>query len=805
MIKNYLKTAWRNLIKNKTFSLINIFGLSIGMAVCFMILMYVRDELSYDRYNNHADQIVRVVFNANMNGGKIDESGVMAPVAQTMKKDYPEVLAATRILRNGVSKISYKDKVFKDDEIAFVDPNFFKVFTLPFISGDAQNALLQPNTVVISKTVAEKYFGKEDAINKTLGVNNNSQFYKVTGVIKDMPDNSHFHFGIFVSMAGVEPAKSDSWMYGSFYTYLLLKDGTDYRKLQSKLPSMVERYMGPQIQRDMGMSLAQFRTKGNELGFSLEPLPYIHLHPYTINEFEGGGNETYVYIFGAIAIFMLLIACINFINLSTASASKRAKEVGVRKVIGSGRIRLIIQFLIESALLVAIALIISFTIIKLSLPTFNMIAGKNLSLGFSANVVGGFIALGALVSIIAGIYPALFLSAFKPITVLKGRLGGNNKRFGLRSGLVIFQFFISVGLIISTIVVYQQMNFIQNKKLGYDKEQLLIIPNSYLLGKNEQSYKQTLLHDPRVVNVTLSGYKPAGPTDNNNAMAYPQGHDDLTMRTLEYHVDDQYIATLGMKIAVGRNFSNNIASDSTGLIINETAARAFGWNMPDAIGKIIIRVNSDRGTNVPYHVVGVVKDFNFRSLHEPVTPLLMNLSNQSGLIVKVKTTDIQGLISTMRKQWDGYQTDEPFTYSFMDDLYNKTYAAEQKTGTLLNIFSVLTIFVACLGLFGLATYTAEQRTKEIGVRKVLGASVSQVAKMLSKDFIKLVFIACLVAFPLSYWAMHQWLLSFAYRIDISWWVFVAAAFSSLLIALCTVSFQAIKAAVANPVKSLKSE
>ena len=391
-----------------------------------------------------------------------------------------------------------------------------------------------------------------------------------------------------------------------------------------------------------------------------------------------------------------------------------------------------------------------------------------------------FIGLGVIVSFIAGMYPAFFLSSFKPIAVLKGKLTGNNSSFGLRSSLVVFQFFISVGLIIGTIVVYQQMKYIQNKKLGYDKEQLLTIPNSYALGKNEQVYKEEMLRDPRIVNATASWYKPAGPSSSNNALAYPEGHDNQVMKTLEYHVDEQYIPTMGMHMAAGRNFSKDFATDSTAMIINETAAKAFGWSNQTAVGKDIVRVNSERGTNVPFHVVGVVKDFNFKSLHEPITPLLMTLQPEGGLIFKIKTADIQGLLASMKKEWGKFNTDDQaFTYAFMDDLYNKTYAAEQKTGTILNIFAVLTILVACLGLFGLATYTAEQRTKEIGIRKVLGASVTQVTQMLSKDFIKFVCIACLIAFPLSWWAMNKWLQSFAYRIHISWWVFFIAGVSGI--------------------------
>jgi putative ABC transport system permease protein len=804
MFRNYLKTAWRNIRKNKLFSFINILGLSIGIATCFIIMLYVQDELSYDRFNKNADNIARVIFHANINGGKIDESVVMPPVAQTMKNDFPGVQDATRIRDFGTPKIKYNNSFFKDDRLALVDPNFFSIFTLPMIEGDAKTALAQPDGVVLTRETAEKYFGKAEAIGKIIEINTDSnRVYKVTGVIKNIPANSHFHFDAFGSLLGWKAATSDTWLGSNYHTYLLLKPGTDLKKMEAGFPAMVKKYMGPQMQQAMGVSLEQFITKGNSLGFALQPLKDIHLNSNTTTEFEAGGNETYVYIFGGVAIFMLIVACINFINLSTAGASKRAKEVGVRKVAGSGKFQLISQFLSESILITFFALFIAFVLVQLALPAFNNISGKHLSFDVKPGLA--FIGLGLLVGIVAGIYPAFYLSSFKPIAVLKGRLTTNHKSFGLRSGLVVFQFFISVALIIGTIVVYQQMKYIQNKDLGFNKEQIITIQNSYALGKNEKVYEQQMLQDPRIINATVSWYKPAGPSNYNNSLAYPQGNDKLIVDGVEYHVDENYIPTLGMKMVSGRNFSKEFATDSLAIILNETAAKAFGWNNITAIDKTIIRQNSDRGNNIPFHVIGVVKNFNFKSLHEAVSPLYMDLNSEGGLIFKIKTTDVSSLLATMKKNWDSYNTGEPFSYSFLDDLFNNTYSTEQKTGNILNIFSVLIILVACLGLFGLVTYTAEQRTKEIGIRKVLGASVTQVTQMLSKDFLKLVLIASLIAFPAAWWAMNKWLQSFAYRINISWWVFFIAAFAALIIALVTVSFQAIKAAIANPVKSLRTE
>lgn len=805
MLTNDLRTAWRNLIKNKTFSLIHIAGLSIGMAICFLIMLYVHHELSYDKFNVNANRIVRVVFDANINGGQISESNVMPPVAAAMKSDYPEIQEACRLNNAGYTSLIIGDKIIRQQKLAFVDPSFFTVFTLPFISGDQRTALTEPQTVVLTESAAKRIFGNSDPAGKLISINDRNNQMRVTGIIKDIPTTSHFQFDMFASMSTIPDSKSDSWLRSDFYTYLLLKAGADVKALETKLPNMVEKYMGPQIQQAMGLSLAQFRTKGNRLGFMLQPLTSIHLYSRSNAELLPGGNVMYVYIFSVIALFMLVVAAINFVNLSTAGAYRRAKEVGIRKVIGSGKWALIRLFITESTLLVFLSLLVSVELVKLALPLFNELSGKDLKVNFDFNIIATFAGMGIVVSVLSGIYPAVLLSSFNPVKVLKGKITGGFKGFSLRSGLVVFQFFISVALVIGAIVVWQQMRYIQKKQLGYNKEAIIVLSNSYTLGRNETVFKEMLRKDPRIDNITVSFYRPAGPTNSNNALAYPEGRENEMMRTVEFHVDENYIPTFGMQMASGRNFSREMFTDSTGLIINETAAKSFGWDAQSALSKIIIRQNSYRGSNVPFHVVGVVKDFHFKSLHEPITPLLMTFHTEGGLILKVKTADIQSLIADMKKQWDGFNTVEPFNYQFLDELYDQTYTAEQKTGLILNIFTVLTIFVACLGLFGLATNMTEQRTKEIGVRKVLGASVVQVVGMLSKDLLKMVSIACLVAFPLAYWAMHAWLQSFAYRISISWSVFAIAMVMALLIALITISFQSVRAALANPVKSLKSE
>ena len=804
MFKNYFKIAWRNLRRNKSFSAINIFGLSIGIACCLIIMLFVQDELSYDRYNKKADRIVRVVFRGSINGEKMKEANVMPPVAQTLKADYPEVLQATR-LRTDAPLVTYDDKTFKENEFAFADSNFFQVFTLPFLKGDAKTALTQPNTLVISATTAEKYFGKKDPIGKILSFNNTS--FKITGVMKDIPANSHFHFNLIASMVTLPESRDPSWMTSNFYTYLVLPKGYDYKKLEAKLPEEVAKYMGPQIQQAFGMSLAEFNKKGNGVGLFLQPLTDIHLHSDLNYDFEPGSDIRYVYIFGAIALFMLIIACINFMNLSTAGASKRSREVGIRKVLGSLKNELVRQFLLESILLTFIALLLAVVLVYLALPVFNELSGKELNLHFKNNLflLFGLAGFGLVVGALAGSYPAFYLSSFKPVIALKGKISAGKKSIGLRSGLVVFQFCISVILIVGTTVVYQQLKYIQNTKLGFDKDQVLVLHETGRLDKNEAILRQQLLQDQRVENVSISGYVPVGPSNGNNNMVYTEDNSSQLVKAIKYHVDEQYIPTLDMKLEAGRNFSKDFATDSSATIINETAAKTFGWG-EKALGKTLTGFKNNQGEKITYHIIGIVKDFHFKSLHERISPLMMALGNNSGsIIVKVKTKDIAGLLASVKKEWSQFSNAALFSYSFMDDDFEAMYRTEGKLSLILGIFAGLTIFIACLGLFGLVTFTAEQRTKEIGIRKVLGATVPNVVGLLSKDFLKLVIIANVISWPLAWWIMNKWLQDFAYRINISWWIFLLAGLAALLIALITVSFKAIKAALANPVESLRTE
>jgi putative ABC transport system permease protein len=805
MIKNYFKIAWRNLLRNRAFSAINITGLSIGLASCMLISLYVLDELSFDRFNENADRIVRVVFKGDMNGSKINEAHVMPPTASTLQADYPEVMEATRLRQAGEQKVIVNTKQYNGDVMFFADPNIFQVFTLPLIQGDAKTALAQPYQVVLSEATAVKYFGKTDVLGSIIKFKGSDKATKVSGVMRNMPANSHFHTDMLMSMGSLPEAKGDSWMTSEFFTYLLLRPGTDYKQLEAKLPETVEKYMGPQLQKAMGVTMAEFQKSGNRLMLKLQPLTDIHLFSDFVYDLSPSGDMRYVYIFSAVAAIILVIACINFMNLSTASSSKRAREVGVRKVMGSQKSELVLQFLMESILLTAFAMVLATFLAYINLPLFNRLSGKDLTFEIQTLpvLIPSLIVFGLLVGIFAGSYPAFFLSSFKPITILKGKFTANKNSISLRSGLVVVQFFISVTLMIGTTVVYQQLKFIQNKKLGYNKDQVLIL-DTWALGQQQNSFRNELLQNPEVAEVSASSYLPAGPSYNNNYMMYADQKSNDLVNGIRYEVDDKYISTMGMELVSGRNFSEQYGTDSSAVIVNETAAAMLG--LKDAAVDHTISRNDNEGKKTTYQIIGVVKDFHFKSLHEKITPLVMTLGGNSGnMIVKIKTEHSEMLLSKIKSLWGTYKTEQPFSYSFLDARYDQTYKAEQQTGQILSIFTGLTIFVACLGLFGLATFTAEQRIKEIGVRKVLGASVISVVGLLSKDFIKLVLIAIAFALPVAWWMMTKWLQGFEYKITLAWWMLASASILSVLVALFTVSFQSIKAALTNPVKSLRSE
>lgn len=811
MIANYFKIAWRNLLKNKIFSFINVAGLAIGLCCFIMIALYVTDELSYDRFHEKADRIYRIHSDIRFGGTDLKLAVSADPTGPVLKKDYPQVEQYARIYASDGSKHIKKGKEYiVEDNVAYADSTLFDVFTLPAIAGNTKTALDDPNTVVISESAARKYFGTTDAVGKSLEVGmDDKTIYNVTAVIKDIPANSHFHFDFIFSMDNVD-YQFGSYLSHNFHTYLLLREGTDYKAFEKKFDEYIVRYILPQAKQFMQInSMDEFKKAGNKLEYSLIPLTDIHLKSDRYPELGVNGNMQYVYIFSAVALFLLLIASINFMNLSTARSSNRAKEVGIRKVLGTERQTLIGQFIAESTLTSYLAFIFALLLTFILLPYFNDISAKTFSISslFQPQLLVFLLILPFVVGILAGYYPAFFLSSFRPIEVLKGKLNAGFKRSNLRNLLVTFQFVTSLVLVIGTIIVYQQLNYIQTKKLGFDKEQVLILNETGALGTNKDAFKNEIAQIAGVQSASYAGYLPvAGSARSDNTFSKEAVMDMKNGFNMQvWNVDYDYVPTMGMEIIKGRNLSKSFGSDSSAVIINESTAKLLGYE--DPIGK---KLYTSRGPsanlNVVYEIVGVVKNFHFESLRQQVGPLCMRLGNNNwSMAFKIKSNNVPALVNQIETKWKKLAPEMPFSYKFLDQSFDQMYRAEQRVGKVALTFAILTILIACLGLFGLVTYMAEQRTKEIGIRKVLGASVPNIVSLLSSEFLVLVVISVVIASPIAYYAMSQWLTEFAYRIEISWWMFLTAGVLALCIALLTVSFQAIRAALMNPINSLKSE
>lgn len=812
MIRNYFKIAWRNQLKNRTFSLINIAGLAIGLGCFILIALYVVDEISYDRYNEKADRIYRINTDIRFGGTDLRLAVSSDPMAPMLKQDYSEVEQYTRFYNSDGAKFIRKDNEFiSEPRVVYADSTVFDVFTLPSLYGNTRTALDEPNSVVISESAATKYFGYTNVVGKTIETRDaGGTIYNVTAVIKDVPANSHFNFDFFFSMKNVN-YDWGNFLSNNFHSYVVLKPGVDYKKFAATFGEQVmEKYIMPQARQYMHVSSPEeFRKSGNKMEYTLMPLTSIHLHSDRFPELGVNGNIQYVYIFSAVALFILLIACVNFMNLSTARSANRAKEVGIRKVLGTGKKSLIGQFLVESTLVAYIALIVAIGLVALSLGYFNSISNKELQL-FS--VLEGkwlffLLALPLVVGLLAGSYPAFFLSSFKPIAVLKGKINKGFKKNYLRSGLVVFQFFTSIVLIVGTIVIFRQLNYIQDRKLGFNKDQVLIINGTNGLGNafNRETFRNVISKMDGVKQSSFAGYLPVDNSSRSDNSFFKEAaiNSQSGFNMQIWNVDYDYINVLGMEMAKGRDFSREFGTDSTGIILNESAAKVLGYE--DPIGKKIYTLGDGQSV-ISYTVLGVVKNFNYQSLRQEIGPLAMRLgTNNWATAFKVSTTNIQGLLAGIENKWKSMAGGIPFSYEFLDQSFDSMYRTEQRIGRVALSFAVLAIFIACLGLFGLATYMAELRTREIGVRKVLGASVTGIVSMLSRDFIRLVLVAAIIAFPVAWFAMDKWLQDFAYRVNIGWVVFLIAGLLAIAIAVITVSLQAIRAALANPVKSLRTE
>lgn len=810
MIKNYIRIAIRNLFKHRGFSLINIIGLTVGLTICLLILLFIKDELSYDKYNQNYDRIYRVQLHGRISNSDFDMAVSCAPIGPTLKNELPEVENFARLHAFGIPVIRYKDKVFSEDRFFWADSTVFDVFSFGFIRGNPKTALVKPQSVVLTESMAKKYFGNDDPLGKLLNMDNRID-YIVTGVIKDIPKNSHFHFDFLGSLTSYSGIMQDQrWLSNNEYTYILLKKGTTYNDIKNKMENVVLKYVGPQVKLALGISLEQLKKSGAMYRYTLQPLTDIHLRSHLDNEIEPNSDIQYVYIFALIALGILLIACINFMNLATARSAMRAKEVGIRKTLGSTKPQLIAQFIFESILMSAIAVFLAAFLAELFLPLFNDITGKNIVFGLtdSFTFLPVFILFAIFVGFLAGSYPAFFLSAFDPVTVLKGNKLKGGKNSWLRSTLVISQFAVSIMLIIGTFIVKEQLDYIQNKKLGFNKDQVVLVKKTDDIGSQIETFKKELENNQSILSVSNSNTYPGGDFGNSAYTAGGQSGDKSQL-IMQMASDYNFAETYQIPMLEGRFYSREHPSDTLdALVVNEETVKIFG--IKDPIGKKLIAVGNNPENSRTYTIIGVTKNFNFESLHSKIRPLAIHLFNPGRgfgryTAVRIASGDIKNTLNYISGKWHKLAGAQAFEYSFFDQEFAKLYTSEQRIGKLFTTFSVLAIIIACLGLFGLVAFITERRTKEIGIRKVMGASIKEIVFLLSKEFSKWVLLANIIAWPLAYYFMENWLKEFAYRIDIPVLLFPLSGLGVLLVSLLTVSSLTFRAARANPAKSLKYE
>ena len=810
MFRNYFTIAIRQLRRQKMYSAIKIGGFALSIAACLLIALFIRDDLSYDKTYPDTNRIYRVVGNFKDNGTTEKWVSFPPPMARAMKKDFPEVANAGRLMPNtlfpraGSNYIRRTDQQQNtyEDGFVYADQEILDILKLPMVYGHSTHALDEPNTMVISKRKADKYFPNQDPVGKTMSLNDDKKMpYKISGVIQDFPKTSHLQYDFLLTQTGIEWWKGEqtSWSSNNYAVYVLLSPGTNIAQLEKKITSgLLTSYWIPDM---LSSGQKNAEEEARKVSFHLQPISDIHLMSYDIHDGLTHGDIRFVWLFGGIAGFILIIACINFINLSTAKSANRAKEVGLRKVVGSLRSSLVKQFLSESLLYSFLSFFLAILLAAAFLPYFNILAAKSLTIPWRAWwLLPIMIAAAVMIGIFAGLYPAFYLSSFKPVNVLKGQVSRGTKNSVLRNGLVVFQFTTSIVLIIGTLVIYKQTHFILNQDAGFEKDQVMLIQGTNTLGNQVKSFKNELLKLSAVKSASISDYLPVNGTKRNGNTFYNAGKtkEEAGVDTQFWLVDDDYTKTLGLKIVAGRNFSADMPSDSQAVVINQTLANKL--NLKDPIGKRITN-----GGDI-FNVVGVVHDFNFESIRDNIGGLCMRLGSSPSIVsVKLKTADIKTLVPSITSVWKKFAPAQPIRYTFMDDSFANMYADVQRMGSIFTSFAVLAIIIACLGLFALSAFMAEQRNKEIGIRKVLGASVSSITTMLSKDFVKLVVIAIVIASPIAWWAMTKWLQDFAYKTDISWWMFAVAGLVAVMIALITISFQSIKAALMNPAESLKTE
>lgn len=801
MLKNYFNIAIRNILKRKFFASINILGMTIGTTACLLIALYIINEFTYDKFHRNADRIYQVDLHGKIGGQDIRTTTTCAPMSAALLTDIPEVESSLRIDNFGRSAFRNGDKIFLEEKVFYTDSNFFHFFSFKLISGNPSTALKDPNSIVLTEKLTKKYFGDENPLEKIITIGNDKKTYKVTGVSADCPGNSHFIYNALISASSAEHLKSTEWLNNGLYTYFMLRPGVQVSSVESKFEGLVEKYVGPEVQRFMGTSLQDLRKAGGAYGYYTTKITDIHLRSTSQGDLEPGGSMMYIYFFGGIGIFIIVIACINFMNMSTAQSAGRAKEVGLRKTLGSLRGQMIAQFLSESMLYSLTAIILSLGLCYLLLPSFNSLSGKELAFKnlLDPIFISGILVLLIFVGLMAGSYPAFYLTSFNTVEVLKGKVRAGFKSKGIRSALVVFQFAISIFLIIFTSVVYNQIQFMQEKQMGIDKKNVMVIHNMDKLGSNKQVFKNTLSQ--------LAGISKLSFTNNyfpgvDNTTVVRSGHSEQDHISGIYYADADHQEVLKFEMKEGRYFSRDFPADSTAVVINEAAAKEFGFEKAE--GEEVLYNNGDSVFH-HYHVIGIVKDFNFETYRDKVRPLAVFLTKSSRNLLVRYEGNAQAAVENATKLWKQYANSEPIEYTFMDENFDKLFRAEQRMSKIFSVFSGMAIFIACLGLFALAAFTAEQRTKEIGIRKVMGATVSSLSMGLAKEFIILVVIAFIPAAVIGWWVSSQWLGGFAYRTEINPIIFIVAGLAAVAIAWITVGYQSVKAARANPVDSLRYE
>jgi len=804
MFKNNLKIAFRSIWKDKFFSFLNITGLAIGIACCLLIMTYVKYEQSFDKHFDGYSNIYRGVIEGAFNGQDFTGVQFPSPAGKTFRDQIPEIEEIVRFRNVGSSVVKFGEKVFNQNNLVYADETFFEVFSVPLIMGSTSDVLLNKNTLAMSASTAKKYFGDQDPIGQRIKINGKLDF-EVRGVYQDIPDNTHFHFDMILSFITREDEYNDQqWLSQNYETYFVLNENASLDQVKTKINDIAIVKMGAELKQYLDLTFDQFVAAGNAFNYFLQPLEDVHLRSDNYGGFEPEADITYVYIFTAIAVFILVIACINFMNLSTARSANRAKEVGLRKVMGSYRHQIISQFISESVLITLISGLLGLGLAVIIIPFFNDFADRQMAIDFFNNlplVLGG----SFIVGILAGIYPAFFLSAFSPAKVLKGNLSLGMKSGGLRKTLVTFQFFISILLIIATFSILNQLSFIQNKKLGFEKDQVLVLHNANMLGANKEAMRNSLLQNIEIESASFSGFLPT--TSNRSSNVYfPDAiiDQDKGQVTQDWSVDYEYLDVFGMEIVQGRNFSKEFGTDSMAMVINERTAKLFGIENLD--NAIIGAFEDSPNELTPYRVVGIVKDFHFESLKNQIDPVIMTLGNSSGLLsMKLNTKNYQSTLKMIEDNWDRLAPGEPFEYTFLDDRFTNMYEAENRLGDIFMVFAILAIGIACLGLFGLAAFTAEQKSKEVGIRKVLGASIGQLIYLMSREVSILILISFVIASSLGVWGVNWWMQSFEYHPAINPLIFVFAGLGAFTIALLTMSYQSIKVAVANPINALRNE